>query len=367
MERKEKIKSAYNSMFKDIEQLTIGYEDMLQWVKEIFLTSGMNAEDAFYCAENLVMSDLRTVYSHGVMRVPIYYKRLRTGCTSATGEVEIVRNHGAIARISGNNAMGQVVGVKAMKIAIEKAKEYGVGFVSVGQSNHYGFAAYFSMMALSDGMIGITGTIGSTRNIAPWGGIEPLLGNNPFSTAIPAYHRYPIVMDMANSVVARGKIVMARKLKQPIPETWALGRDGKPTTDAEEAYWGTLMPVGGHKGYGLTVITGLISALLSESTFGVDVTDLYEEFETAQNVGHYMQAIDIAAFTDPVKFGKQVDEFIEQMKSSRKRDGVDEIYMPGELEAIAARKQKSEGISYPIDVIKELRSLSKEVGVEPYL
>lgn len=302
----------------ETQKIKVPFDAIFRWVQEIFEKAGMSEEDAWLTTNNLVMADVRTVYSHGVMRVPVYYKRLKTGVTNPTGKPRIAKDFGATAIVTGDNAMGQVVGVYAMKIAIEKAKKFGIGFVSVGQSNHYGAAAHFSMMALSEDMIGITGTIGSTRNMAPWGGVEPLLGNNPFSVAIPSLKYDPIVLDMANSVVARGKIVMAMKTKQPIPETWAFGTDGKPTTDPVEAYWGTIRPVGDHKGYGLTVVTGLISALLSNSTFGKSVTDLYEEFETPQNVGHYMQAIDISAFTNPTAFKNNVDRFIEEIKGSKR-------------------------------------------------
>lgn len=361
-----KAATAYDKMFKDIEMVKIQYDDMFKWVKEIFMKTGMDDEDASYTTENLVRTDLRSVYSHGIMRVPMYFRRLKNGCTSPTGKPKIIKDFGATAIINGNNAMGQVVGVHAMKLAIEKAKKYGVGYISVGQSNHYGACAHFSMMALPEDMIGITATMGSTRNIAPWGGTEPLLGNNPFSIAIPALNRDPIIMDMSNSVVARGKIVMAMKTKQPIPDSWAFGKDGEPTTDATEGYWGTLRPVGDYKGYGLTVISGMLSALLSGSTFGREVNDLYEEFKV-QNVGHFMQVINISAFEDPVVFKKNVDLLSNELKESPKKDGVNEIYLPGELEAIAERRQKIEGISYPMDVINELRDLSIQIGVKPLL
>ena len=183
-----------------------------------------------------------------------------------------------------------------MKLAIAKAKEHGVGYVSVKGSNHYGAAAHFSMMALPEDMIGISGTIGSTLIMSPWGGMDPLLGNNPFSTAIPALNRDPIVMDMANSVVAKGKVFMAMKTNQPIPESWALAPDGTPTTDPNQAFLGTLRPVGDHKGYGLTLVTGILSSVLSGGSFGKEIEDLYEEFAIPQNIGHYMQAINIARF-----------------------------------------------------------------------
>ena len=366
MEKERKQGTDYDVMFEKVEKVKIPYDDMFKMVEEIFLKTGMDKEDAFYCAENLVMSDLRSVYSHGVMRVPLYYKRLVDGCTSPTNKPELLKDKGASALITGNNAMGQAVGVYAMKLAIEKAKQHGVGFVAAGQSNHYGAAAYFPMFCLPENMIGITGTTGSTRNIAPWGGTEPLLGNNPFSIAIPAFKKDPVVMDMSNSVVARGKIVMAMKTGQPIPDNWAFGKDGKPTTDPEEAYWGTLQPVGGYKGYGLSVVVGLISSLLTNSIIGREINDLYEELKV-QNVGHFMIAIDISKFVDVDIFKKRVDDFIEEIKSSPRSEGADEIFLPGEIEAKAARRQKEEGITYPMEVIEELKDLGNKIGIKPIL
>jgi LDH2 family malate/lactate/ureidoglycolate dehydrogenase len=251
-----------------------------------------------------------------------------------------------------------------MKLAIEKAKQHGVGYVSVRGSNHYGAAAHFSMMALPEDMIGITGTIGSTLIMSPWGGTDPLLGNNPFSTAIPALKKDPIVMDMANSVVAKGKVFMAMKTNQMIPESWALAPDGTPTTDPNQAYLGTLRPVGDHKGYGLTLVSGILSSVLSDGSFGKDIEDLYEEFARPQNVGHYMQAINISAFTDPVKFKTRVDGIIDLMHNSAKRTGVEEIFVPGEIEARTARRQHKEGIEYPKTLTDELREISVKLGVK---
>jgi LDH2 family malate/lactate/ureidoglycolate dehydrogenase len=349
----------------DFEQVVVPYDDTFAWVKELFQATGMDEEDAILTADNLVTADVRGVYSHGIIRVPIYIKRLQEKVNNPHGKVEIIRNMGATAVMDGNNAMGQVVGVHAMKLAIEKAKEFGVGYVSVKGSNHYGACAHFTMMALPEDMIGISGTIGSTLILCPWGGKTPLLGNNPFSTAIPALNRDPIVMDMANSVVAKGKVFMAMKTNQPaIPETWALAPDGSPTTDPNQAFLGTLRPVGDHKGYGLTLVTGILSSVLSGGSFGKQIEDLYEEFSTPQNIGHYMQAINISAFIDPLEFKSRVDEIIDMMHNSEKKSGIEEILVPGEMEARTARKQRKEGILYPTALIRDLQDISAKLGVK---
>ncbi|MCF8565154.1 Ldh family oxidoreductase [Alicyclobacillus tolerans] len=345
------------------EKLRVDYNIMHKWVVDIFQASGMDSSDAIICADNLVSTDARGVYSHGVMRVPVYVKRLLLKVTHPTAQPEVIRDSGATALITGNNAMGQVVGVHAMNVAIEKAKQYGVGYVSVRGSNHYGASAHFAMMPLSEDMIGISGTIGGTNIMAPWGGSSRMLGNNPFGVAIPALNRYPIVLDMAQSVVARGKIVMARKTKQPIPKTWAFAPDGSPTTDAEEAYNGTVRPIGDYKGYGLTYVNAIISALLPGAAFGPTVTDLYEEFSTAQDVGHFMQVIKVSSFMDPAQFKKSVDDSIDYLKNSPRKEGVDEILVPGELEARSEKQQREQGVVYPIEVIRELIDVSNNLGV----
>ncbi|MCM3715733.1 Ldh family oxidoreductase [Halalkalibacter oceani] len=349
---------------ENVENVKVPFSDMKEWSQALFQAVGMDEEDAEITADNLVTADLRGVYSHGVMRVPIYVKRLQVNVTSPTAKYEVIRDSKATALIEGHNAMGQVVGKHAMDLAAKKAKEYGVGYVAVRGSNHYGASAHFAQMVLSEDMIGMTGTIGGNI-MAPWGGTDRRLGNNPFAIAIPALTKEPIVLDMANSVVARGKIVLAKKTNQPIPDDWAFAPDGTPTTDATDGYNGTVQPVGGYKGYGLTFITGILSSILSGAAFGQHLTDsdLYEEFTIPQNIGHYMQAIDIASFIDPELFKRQIDEAIEYMHNSPKAKGVERIYVPGEPEALKAKKQMEEGIQYPLSMIEELKELSQELGV----
>ncbi|MCM3762102.1 Ldh family oxidoreductase [Alkalihalobacillus oceani] len=285
----------------EVSKQRVPFDEMCKCVQAMFAAVGMSEGDARITADNLVKADLRGVFSHGVMRVPIYVKRLQLKVTNPAGSPKVIRDEKATAVVDGDNAMGQVAGKFAMDIAAEKAKQFGVGVVAVKGSNHYGASVHFAQMVLAEDMIGITGTIGGTNIMAPWGGTDRRLGNNPFSVAVPALHKDPLVLDMANSVVARGKIVLAAKTKQPIPQEWALSPDGSPTTDPVEAYHGTVQPIGGYKGYGLTLMTGLLSSLLSGALFGEKITDLYEEFTTPQDLGHYMQAINIASFTDPVR------------------------------------------------------------------
>jgi len=345
-----------------MEEKRIFYPDIYQWVVELFTATGMSEEDAKITTDNLLSSDLRGIYSHGLIRLPIYIKRLLLKGVNPVAKPEVVKEFGATALMDGNNGMGQVVGVHAMKLAIEKARQYGTGYVSVRGSNHYGAAAHFARMALEEDMIGITTTAGSNV-MAPWGGTQSLLSNNPVAVAIPADRHESLILDMAHSVVARGKILVAAKKKQAIPDTWGLAPDGSPTTDPEEALRGTLRPVGDYKGYGMALVIGILSGILPGGAFGLGIKDIYQEFSNAQNTGHTMQAVRIDCFMDPSEFKKRVDEAIDLMHQSPKAVGFKEILVPGEPEARMGKINREQGIPYPVALLKDLMAVSTDLGI----
>ena len=240
-------------------------------------------------AHSLVEADLRGVESHGLVRLAIYAERLRRGAIASRPHITVVRQSSATAVVDGGNGMGQVVGAYAMRLAIEKGRAGEPAFVSVRNSNHFGAAAYFAEMAVAEDMIGVAYTIGGINHMTPWGGAEAILGNNPFAVAFPVRNAPPVVLDMACSVAARGKIIVAAKENVPIPADWAVDRDGVPTTDAKAALEGFVSPVGGPKGYALTLAIGLLSTMLSGAGFGSEVTHMYEDFERPQNIGHLVR------------------------------------------------------------------------------
>lgn len=347
------------------DKVTIPYDRMLAWNSKIFQSYGMSEEDADLCADTLVNADARGVYSHGCMRTSIYCRRFEEGGNSVTAKPEIVRQKGAIAVVDGHNAMGQLVSVFATKLGIRIAREYGTATVSVRGSNHLGTCAYYCNLAAEADCIGFCGTINGVNIMAPWGGTERQLGNNPFGIGVPCLTKPPVILDMAQSVVARGKIVMARKTHAPIPDTWALGRDGKPTTDAEEGYWGTVRPIGDYKGYGLAFMTAVMAGILSNSSFGAAVSDLYEQPDVVQDTGHIFQITDIAAFDDPIAFKQRMDDAVDYLKSGSKAEGVEEIFVPDEIGARKLAYQREHGIEYAVEVIEELCALARRRGIEP--
>ena len=334
-----------------------------QWVGGIFQAVGLSPADADLVAESLVVADARGVYSHGCVRVPLYLKRIERGSVDPKGRPTLVREQGATALVDGANASGQVVGAFAMRKAIELARTSGISFVTARNSNHYGAAAYYAMMALQEDMIGISTSIGGGNLMPVYGGAERKVGNNPFSVAIPAGERDPVVLDMAQSVVAKGKIILASKTNSPIPSEWALDAQGVPTTDPGEALAGFLRTVGDYKGSGLSIVIGMLSSMLSGGAIGPNLRDVYEDFEPL-NKGHSFMAIRLDFLVDPGEFKRNMDAQVDFIKQSKKAKGVDEIFLPGEMEARSHRRQVANGIEMPAEVLNELAALSERYGVE---
>ncbi len=334
-----------------------------EFVTEVFMKGEMPREEAAVVADHLVEADLRGVYSHGVLRVQPYLERLRAGGMNPRPKIRVLRETPGTAVVDGDNGAGQVCGVRAMDIAIKKAKEVGIGYVGLRMTNHFGTCAYYAQMALEHDMIGMAMTVSGSNIMAPWGGITPLLGNNPFGVAIPAGKEYPVVLDMAMSVVAKGKIVHAMKAGTPIPPTWGLNRYGEPTTDAKEAFEGLVQPVGGYKGYNMSFVVGVLGAVLNRAAFTHEVTDFYHNMKDPQNIGASFQAIDIKAFMDPAEFKAKIDEAVREMHASELARGNDRIYVPGEIEWQKREERLKKGVPVAAPVWKDLTAISQEMGV----
>jgi LDH2 family malate/lactate/ureidoglycolate dehydrogenase len=324
------------------------------------------ADAAREMMENLVLADLRGVESHGIVRLPIYVQRLAAKAINPRPRITVLRETATSAVVDGDNGMGQIVGIRAMEIAIRKGQQNGgmCAFVSVRNSNHYGAAAAFAQMACAHDMIGFSYTIGGINHMVPWGGAEGRLGNNPFAVALPAGKEHPVVLDMACSVAARGKIIVAAKEGQPIPPDWAVGPDGQATTDAVEALKGFVQPVGGPKGYALTLTIGLLSTMLSGAGFGTEVTHMYDDFERPQNIGHLFGVLPIALFEDIEVYRRRMEKAVSEMRSARRAPGVERIYLPGEREELSLAERRRDGIPVGLGVLAELEELGAQYGVK---
>lgn len=334
-----------------------------EYCKKLFIAVNVPEEDAEITADNLVEANLTGVDSHGVSRMSIYLKRIRICVDNPTCKIDVLKDYPTIASLDANSSMGVPVGYRAMRMAIEKAKENGVAFITVKNSNHYGTAAYYTKMASEANMIGFSATNGAAR-MAPFGGKEAFLGTNPFSVAIPAGSKKPIIADMATSLVARGKIILAAKNNQEIPLGWAIDKSGNPTTNASEALEGTVLPFAGPKGYGIALLIDILCGVLSGAAFGKHINDMYAEFEKSTNIGHVFGVINIEKFISLDYFKKSIDNMIEEIKSSPKAAGVNEIFLPGEIELLKKETRLVEGIPITRAVLNELREEGIKCGVE---
>jgi LDH2 family malate/lactate/ureidoglycolate dehydrogenase len=318
-------------------------------------------DEAEITAGSLVTANLRGVDTHGVLRLPLYAARLKRGAMTPSVTLTTEKETIATALLDGHNGIGQVVACRAMEIAIRKGREAGVSYVAVKHSNHFGAAAYYPMMALEHDMIGVAFTNASPR-LAPTGGAVKILGNNPFCVAVPAGKRPPVVLDMANSIVAGGKIRVLQKEGKPIPEGWALNEHGEPTTDPAAAMKGILLAIGGYKGYGITLMVDLLTGVLADSNYGPRVKSIDQGIEPSRTA-HSFMAIDLAAFTDVAAFKARMDAYIDEIKSSKKARGSEVIYLPGELEYLRVQERIEQGIPLQAKVAEELRTIGKDLGI----
>jgi LDH2 family malate/lactate/ureidoglycolate dehydrogenase len=321
---------------------------------------GVPDRDADLWADTLVRSDLRGHPSHGIFRLRWYVRRIQHKVMSPSTELETVRDHLAVTLLDANDGVGQVAAFRAMELAIERAKTYGIAAVSVQRSNHFGAAMYFTLQAVPYGCIGMIATNASPA-MAPWGGRTAVLGNNPWSIASPAGRHDPLILDIANTMVARGKIYTARQEGKAIPPGWAIDRTGRPTIDPTEALAGLILPIGGHKGYAISFMIDVLTGVLSGSEFAGGVAGPYQA-ERRSGCGHLIIVLDIEAFMDLDEFNSRVELLISEVKGAPLAEDADEILYPGEPEARAERENTRRGITLPQATVDDLRSLAGELG-----
>ena len=323
---------------------TIAYDTLLGRVSGIFAGLGLPAAHAQRVAECLVEADMRGVPTHGISRIPIYAKRLRLGLVNPRPKLELETPTPVVARLDGDNAMGFVVGTHAMAAAIERAQTYGVGLVFARHSNHFGMATAYLLQAVEAGLAAMVLT-NASRSMPIWGGKVPFLGTSPLGLAAPGGTEQPLLLDMATSVAARGKIRRAIQRGEPIPEGWALDEHGRPTTDAEAAYRGVVLPLGGPKGSGLSLMMEALAGVMAGAAFGGQVRDQYSDFSAPQNVGHCFLALRPDLFLPPGQYQADMDDLVRRAKASPLADGFDEILMPGERESRQVARQRRHGVA----------------------
>ena len=327
------------------------------FIAALFQSQGIPAADANRVAACLVQADLRGVSSHGVGRVPIYLDRLRKGLINPRPDMKVERAMTVGARVDGDNGLGFLTGTKAMQVAIDIAHEHGAGFVTAYHSNHFGMAASYLQQALDAGLAAFAFTNASPA-MPVWGGRSPFLGTSPFAFVAPGGpHSPPVMLDMAMSVVARGKVRRAMQRGEAIPPGWALDSEGRATTDAKAGYEGVVLPVGGVKGSGLSLVLEVLAGVMSGANFGGKVRNQYFDFDEPANVGHCFIAMRPDMFVGPDDYKQRMDQLSQRAKATQKAEGFDEILLPGEPETRIAARRGRDGI--PLDA-QELRDLVTE-------
>ncbi len=324
---------------------------------------GVPQRNAEIVARSLLAANLRGVDTHGITRLPIYVERVQAGLTDGRTQGIVVSEGDTTAVVDGQNGLGQVIGTTGMRLALDKAEKSGVGFATVRNSTHFGTAAYYAMMALDRDMIGISLT-NSPSLMAPWGGKRPFLGTNPLAIAVPAGEEKPFILDMATSVVARGAIILAAKKGEPIPPTWAMNRDGEPTTNAKEANeGGALLPLGGHKGFGLEMMIEILVATLAGGPFGPHLGELYNNPDKPQGVGHFFGAMRIDRFRPVREFKADMDAMIREVKAQPLAKGFEKIMVAGEPEYLTEQDRRVNGVPLSDAVINDLTKMGATVGL----
>ncbi|RFS83435.1 Ldh family oxidoreductase [Actinomadura spongiicola] len=339
----------------------ISADELRDAATRIFVACGVPSADALLVADSLVQADLWGHQSHGVLRVGWYVDRIRSGVMTGQTKAEIVSGTGAVATLDGRDGIGQVVTARAAREAVDRAGRHGVGVVAVRNSNHFGTAAYFTRMAPPRGCIGIL-TTNSSPAMAPWGGRGKLVGSNPWSIAAPLGGDRQFVLDIANTAVARGKIYLARNRGEEIPDGWAVDADGAPTRDPETALLGAVLPMAGHKGYGISVMMDVLSGVLSASGFGSAVNGPYQSEKPGRS-GHLYMALDIASFSPVREFEERMSTLVTELKAGS-REGEDEVRYPGEIEDLAEARNARDGLLLPERTVADLRRVAHDLGVD---
>ncbi|HEV7349746.1 Ldh family oxidoreductase [Telluribacter sp.] len=349
-------------------------EQLRRFTTRIFEYFGVPAEDAALAADVLAYSDEHGIDSHGVARLKTYYDLLKAGRINPRPDIKIIRGKGSVATVDGDNGLGLVVGPKCMEMAMERADSFGSGWISVSNTNHYGAAGYYPVMALKQDLIGLSMT-NTTKGVVPFNGAEKMLGTNPVAIAFPAFKEPPVVIDFASSAVAYGKVEIARRKGEKVPEGWCIDKEGNSTHEpAEMMEGGALLPLGsdekgsGHKGYCLATMVDVLSAVLSGANWGPFATPFAIQVEATnrqvgKGIGHFFGAWDIDGFRDKTEFKKDMDDWIRTMRSTRPLPGKKEVLIPGDPERLAYQRRMQEGIPVNREVVTSLESMAASTGI----
>ena len=326
---------------------------------------GLPSEDAAAVATLMVEADMQGSDGHGVIRLAPYAKRILAGGINLKPNIKVVQERTAMALVDGDNGMGHLVMKKATELAIHKARTAGIAWVGSKFSNHAGPASLYARMALQHDMIGLYFAVGNANHLPPWGGLDMLLSTNPIAAAIPTLNEVPVVLDMATTVAAYGKVKAKAQRGEMMPEGWMIDRQGKPLLDPTKSEEGFLLPIGGYKGYGLSLIVGILAGTLNGAAMGRQVIDFNKDFSTTTNTGQAIAIIDPSAFGDITEFKQNVDTLVRELRGSDRMPGVDRIWLPGEQSHEKRLSNEAHGIVLAPSLMKQLNDLAAQLNIKP--
>ena len=342
---------------------TVRFEALRAFIEAAFIQQGLPAAHAAEVAALMAEADLQGSDGHGVIRLPQYIKRLQAGGINKQPDIRVVQERAATALVDGDNGMGHLVVSRAVDIAIDKARSAGVGWVSTRHSNHAGPASLYARKPLQHDMLGLYFAVGNANHLPPWGGAEMLLSTNPIAAAVPTANEPPVVLDMATTVAAYGKVKAKAKRGEMMPPGWMIDRQGQPLLDPRQADQGFLLPIGEHKGYGLALIVGLLAGTLGGAAMGRDVIDFNADHVSVTNTGQAILVIDPAAFGDPAVFKQAVDRLVADIRGSERLPGVERIWLPGEQSHGKRSRYAQAGIPIASGLFDELNTLAGALGI----
>lgn len=334
---------------------------LLDFCEDIFKSVQVPQTDSKIAANCLVNANLRGVDGQGVRRLKQHVSMIKAGTINPNPRIKYAKECDATILLDGDHGLGHVIATQAMKESIRKAKQNGTSIVSVRNTNDFGMAANYAMLALAEDCVGIVMT-NTLPLVAPWGGKAPVIGTNPICVAIPTEKEIPIVYDAATSTISHSKIELKFENSETIPKHWALDSSGNPTSDTAAALQGSLTPLGGYKGFGLGIMVDLLTGTLSGMASACNVEEI--SLTKKSTIGQFFATIDLAAFCEPFVFKTQVDSLIKEIKSSPVRSGFNEIVLPGERAFKTEQQNTINGIQINDRTWNELSGLASELGLQ---
>lgn len=346
-----------------IPPIRVSFDQLREFITVAMTRLGLPPDDAAVVGRLMAEADLQGSDGHGVIRLPQYARRIRAGGINVKPAIKVVQERAGMALLDGDNGMGHLVMQRAAEMAIEKARHCGIAWVGTCFSNHAGPASLYARMPMAQDMIGLYFAVGNANHLPPWGGLDMLLSTNPIAVALPAGAEPPVVLDMATTVAAYGKVKAKAQRGEMMPVGWMIDRLGQPLTDPKRAEEGFLMPIGGYKGYGLALIVGLLAGTLNGAAMGSEVIDFNHDDNSVTNTGQAILAIDLSAFGDVEAFKARVDKLVREIRDSERMPGVERIWLPGEQSHERREENARDGIVLPEALLTQLDKVAYDLGM----